>query len=251
MKSAIAATLIICLVGAALPMAAQEQTHQAAGPLARAITREAVRLATESTSSSVLQIAEPNSNWSRASKLAPGTEIVVTVRTSQPGKRYFVQADESELTVLNLSNPTLPAAATRVLRDIASNHREYFERAEKGGTFLLDNVRLVPDGVFVADRKVADLGQIIEAIARNDVVEIRGAGTTRGGSVAGAVIGAGGGFLLGAVLAVNLEFKQCGGSCNDERALQVLSLVGLPIAGGVLGYHAFGHKTQDVIYHAP
>jgi hypothetical protein len=36
--------------------------------------------------------------------LAPGTEIVVTVRdSSQPAKRYFVQADKLGLTVLNLS----------------------------------------------------------------------------------------------------------------------------------------------------
>ena len=243
MKSAIAATLIVCLLGAALPVAAQDQTHPAAGPLARAITREAVRVATEPTSSSVRQIGKPDSNWSRVSKLAPGIEIVVTVRSSQPGKRYFVRADESELTVLNLSNLTLPAAVTRVLRDIASNHREYFERAEKGETFLLDNVRLVPDGVFVADRKVADLGQIIETIARNDVAQIKTV-TIRGWP--GALLGGAGGFALGVTLAHTMECAEA-----DFVKCMVLDLFSVPVGAAIAGYFAFRHKTEHVIYSAP
>ena len=67
----------------------------------------------------------------------------------------------------------IPVAVTRVLIDTASSHPDYFVRAQTGGTFLLDkNVRLVSDGVFVADQKVADLGGVVENIARADVVNV-------------------------------------------------------------------------------
>jgi hypothetical protein len=61
---------------------------------------------------------------------------------------------------LNLTDPALPGTVTRGLRDVASNHPEYFT-AQKG-VFVDQNVRVGPDGVFVAARKVADLGQIVE-----------------------------------------------------------------------------------------
>ena len=66
----------------------------------------------------------------------------------------------------------------------------------------------------------------------------------------GAIIGAAGGFYMGMASAMNLAFKQCGRSCDDEGVLIALSLVGLPIGGGILGYKAFSHPTQDFIYSA-
>jgi hypothetical protein len=115
----------------------------------------------------------------------------------------------------------------------------------------LDNdVRLGPDGVFVANRKVADLGQVVERIVRSDVREIRTSMRTRG-SIIGAVGGAAGGLLLGYLAAVNLAYKQCGDSCTDEKVLIGLSLVGLPVAGGVVGYTALRRQTSETVYRAP
>jgi hypothetical protein len=37
--------------------------------------------------------------WSRVRQLAPRTTIVVTVRGTRPAKRYFVAADETQLTI--------------------------------------------------------------------------------------------------------------------------------------------------------
>jgi hypothetical protein len=49
-------------------------------------------------------------------------------------------------------------------------HPGYFADAQHGGIFLLDkHVRLASDGVFVADQKVADFGQIVENITRTDL----------------------------------------------------------------------------------
>jgi hypothetical protein len=55
--------------------------------------------------------------------------------------------------------------------------------------------------------------------------------------VIGAVIGAAAGALLGAGLAVGYATRQCGSSCTDERAMIWVSLIGIPVAGGLAGYH--------------
>jgi hypothetical protein len=90
-------------------------------------------------------------------------------------------------------------------------------------------------------------------IPRTDVSEIR-QWTGRRGSLLGAVIGAAGGFALGYVSAVALaqSDKPCGGSCADEKTLIGASLVGMPIAGGLLGYRLpGGNRTLTTIYLKP
>ena len=88
-------------------------------------------------------------------------------------------------------------------------------------------------------------------IPRTDVSEIRQS-TGRRGSLLGAVIGAAGGFALGFVSAVALADKPCGGSCADERILVGAALVGMPIAGGLLGYRLpGGNRTLTTIYLKP
>jgi hypothetical protein len=67
--------------------------------------------------------------WAHVRKLEPGRDITLTISGSQPANRVFLSADESYLTVLNLTDPTLPATAARALREIASQHPEYFDGA--------------------------------------------------------------------------------------------------------------------------
>ena len=110
---------------------------------------------------------------SRVRKLAPGTEIIVTVTGSLAGKRYVVLADdEAELTLLKLTDPKLPSVARGVLRDMAAKHPDDLAAAARHSSFVNGTVRVAPDGVFVVDRKVVDLDQVIEHIARADVAEI-------------------------------------------------------------------------------
>jgi len=85
-------------------------------------------------------------------------------------------------------------------------------------------VRLAPDGVFLEHRKVAEISDGVKRIPRPDIVAITTPAQRRG-SLIGAAIGAGGGFVLGYVSALHLAYKQCNGSCSDERALTGLSLV--------------------------
>ena len=57
--------------------------------------------------------ATAQENWSRVRKLEPGSEITVTIGSSQPVQQLFVSADDSVLTVLNLTGPASPATRVR------------------------------------------------------------------------------------------------------------------------------------------
>ena len=99
-------------------MTAMEKTHSMDGPVAQAIAHEAVRLAADERTlslgpGSVRQATTSDSDWLRVRQLAPGTEIVVTVRGSQPGKRTFASANASELTVMT---PNDPRSTTKIAR---------------------------------------------------------------------------------------------------------------------------------------
>jgi hypothetical protein len=181
------------------------------------------------------------SNWSRVSQLAPGAELMVTTRGSQPRSRHFVVADELALIVLNLTLPALPTTSTRVLREMASQHPEYFAAVQKGGTLAQADVRIGRDGLFVANSRIADLEQVVERFARNDVSEIRGPVVARG-SVIGAVLGGWIGFAVGAVPAL-------GGGAPEGVGWLVLT--GSVAVGASLGHRWSSHETEGLVYRAP
>ena len=87
-------------------------------------------------------------------------------------------------------------------------------------------------------------------IARSDVAEIKAFGAR--GSLAGAIGGATLGAMFGGLIALKLGLTvQCQPHCGGVEALMILSSVGVPIAAGVLGYRAFRHPTEELIYWAP
>jgi hypothetical protein len=271
MNSAISLTLIVCLMTSALPLTAQAQmqtpgafdlrgpaTPAAAGPLVNAMKREAVRLAAagEPTGGeAVPQGGKPaGSDWSRVRTLTPGTEVIVTVKGSPPAQLYYVAGDESDLTVLNVADPTLPRAAREVLRDVASKHPEYFPTAQQGRRFVLEkNVRMGPEGVFLADQKVADLGQVVETTRRNDVAEIKG--PLPYSPRHDALVGLGTGAAVGGGILLVLCSGFAGCSVDDApfmlryAALMGGIFAGISVAAGATK-HAI-HKTEGVIYRAP
>jgi hypothetical protein len=242
MKSALSLILITALGVSALPVAAQDRMASTSGPIAAVITRAAVQLAAADHPTQA-----PDPHWSRVRALAPGAEVIVTRKGTLPVKRYFVAADSSDLTVLNLMDPALPGAGTRGLRDLASNHPEYF--TAQNGIFVGCDIRVGPDGVFVADRRVADFGQIVERITRNDVAEITSPVRTRG-SVGWAVTGSVAGFGLGLLTFLNTIDCPWVANCGAWRLRRAAPLW-LPIAGGLLGYHASHHEVGGIVYRAP
>jgi hypothetical protein len=221
MKSTLSVVLILCLI---------------ASPSAGCATGRGPR----QIDADLAYSAPSTVSWSRVGEVSPGAEIVVTTKGSQPGRRYFVMADQSRLIALDLAEPTLPARSTRVLRAMAANHPEYFAALEKTGTFAQDNVRVGRDGVFVANRKVADLDQVVETIRQNNISEIWGPVVARG-SVLGTVLGGWVGFAIGVVPGL--------GGASDGVAWLVL--MGSTAAGGYLGFHWTSHETEGLIYKAP
>jgi hypothetical protein len=246
MKSALSLTLIFCLIGSALPVAAQERTATT-GALTRAVTRAAARLTT------VAQSQPGDAEWSRVRDLEPGTEMIVAVKGSGPGRRYFIAGDESYLNLLDVSDPAIPATVARVLVDTASEHPIYFVLAQHNRRFLLEEgVQLTFDGIFDGARKVAELEQIILQIDRADVAEVSVLEWHVGKATGwGAVIGAGAGLVAG-LLTGN---RVCGRpTCETFPPLAfgvIFSMFGGGIGSGlgaVVG--ATRGKTRDVIYRA-
>jgi hypothetical protein len=178
--------------------------------------------------------------WSRVSEIEPGAEITVTTKNGGSGPRYFVLADRARLMVLNLTDPTLPAASTRILRAIVIQHPESFVALDRTGTLAQDNVRIGRDGLFVADRKVADLSQVVETITPNDVSDIWGPVVARG-SVLGTILGGWVGFAVGVIPGL--------GGASDEVAWLVV--IGSIAAGSYLGFHWSSHETEGLVYKAP
>jgi hypothetical protein len=236
-------------------------SHATAGPLARAVAREAVRLAAAGGSipsggDTVQQGNTPaaKSNWLRVRAIEPGAEIALTVKGAPPDRRYFVLVDESELTFLNLNDPTLPRAAKDVLRDVASDHPEYFPAAQQGETYRLEeNVRLGPDGVFLGGLKIAELDQVVGQIARNSVAEINVlARPIKRGVGWGAVIGGGASLVTGLLLS-----NRCAASHECEKGAWIVAAPLFAVFGGGIGsgigavLGAAWGKTQDLIYRAP
>ena len=232
--------------GAPVPVAAAGEMKSMPGPIARSIAREAVRLTVD------LQAGSADVEWSRVRKLAPGTEIIVTVESTQPGGRHVVRVGEFDLTVLNVADLGLPAPVKDLLRGLAASHPDYFSAALRGGTVVLEKgVRLRLDGVFVGDRKVADLGQVIETIARHNVGEIKIRQKGRGvwghlGPLGGYFVGG----LSGGVVA-GFACQAAAGRDRCDTGAFLAGMLGGGIAGGVYGFRAAHRETEDVIYRAP
>lgn len=239
MKSVVSLALVISLIGSALPAAAQQNTPMP-DQVARSITREAARFA------GVQQRAPLDSEWSRVRRLAPGTELVVIVEGAQPANRYFVAGDESELTVLNVGNPALPNTARNVLRDLTSTHPEYFLAAQKGGRFALEkNVRLGPEGVYVADRRVVDLAQVVEQYGRNEITEISTAKIES--NVAGCALAA---YYVGGIVG-GIPGAVIGGAVGRDTGPALVGMMAGWSIGAVSVYRKCRHKPEKMIYSAP
>jgi hypothetical protein len=238
-KSALSFTLIVCLMPSTVPLAAQEN-REPTGLLAAAIIREAVRLAAAE------QSQRPD-DWPRVRRLAAGGEILVTTSASQSLARYYVQADDDELTVLNLSRPTLSPDARRVLLDTLSHHPEVFGPVPQ----VRSQVQVGPDGVFVAGQKVAELQEVLQRIARGDVLEIAIPTRTTRGSLRGAVEFAALGLLFSVPLYVASAGCPSEGNCG-AWGLRQTSIFWLPAAGGLFGYFALGQRVHGrvVIFRA-
>jgi hypothetical protein len=178
-------------------------------------------------------------DWSRVRELESPAEIMLTTRVAGGSTRVFVAADDSRVVVLNLGSSRLTPRSTRALRALAAQHPDAFSPGA-AGSFVQDDVRIGRDGVFVANRKVAEFQDIVETIARDDVVAIDGPVVARG-SVAGATLGGWLGFAVGVVPGLG----------GVEAAAAWPIVIASVVAGAYLGHRWSRHTTDGIIYRAP
>jgi len=220
------------------------------GPLARAVAREGARLAAQGASAGAAKSAD--ADWSRVIRLKRGIPIVLTLKRSAPRERYFLAGDADGITVLDLTNPNLPANTVKILRGEAAKDPECLTGARRGSPCeMKKHVVVAPDGVFVADLKVAELTQVVTMVAREDVAEVRRAvdkswaqHSLLGGFLAGAAYGAG----VGALFCVAYH------GCAAGDVLYVAAVGGAiwaPVTLAVGGAEHAYEKSRELVYRAP
>jgi len=107
--------------------------------------------------------------WRRVEHFDPGMRVKVTVEGAPPTDRYFVQLNDTVLVLLNLSAPDVPK---RQLLNMAIDNPAWIAGTSKT-TYRDNNLRIGPEGVFVKDKKVAELNQVVEWIPRGKVTAIQ------------------------------------------------------------------------------
>jgi len=106
--------------------------------------------------------------WKQVERFDPGTRVKVTLEGGSPVERYFVKLNDTTIVLLNLSSPDLPKLQ---LLNMAIDNPAWIACTEKT-TYRDNNLRVGPDGVFVKDKKVAELNQVVEWIPRAKVTAI-------------------------------------------------------------------------------
>jgi hypothetical protein len=191
--------------------------------------------------------AEPT--WSRVGTLHPGTAIIVITKDSPAAARYFIAADDAQLTSLNLTN--LPTKLRDVLRQTATDHPTYFTAARSQTTFQLERkVQIGPDGVFLDGHKIGELRQILETTARDDISTLTTAAVHR--SRIGCGFAGYGGWFLGGIVGATAGMAIALAVGTDSDAAAQGALLGGTVAGGIAGsvwvYRKCLVKPEQVIY---
>jgi hypothetical protein len=108
-------------------------------------------------------------SWSTIRSWDLGAEVTVSTSRSESNRRYLIGVDDAAIALLDISGPRLPAGAAKLLRRQAKEHPEYFLEPDGKTIALDDHMSFNTSGLFVADQKVAEFGQIVERIPRAEV----------------------------------------------------------------------------------
>jgi hypothetical protein len=180
-------------------------------------SRESIRRAVDTASAiaQAEQADERKRDWQRVRDLRPGSEVYLTVESGS-SKCTVLASDDKSLTIVKL-NGTLPFAVTEVLRELMSRDPQLVVTAATSGrTDTSRKVKIGPDGIFLADKKIAATSDVIVRVDRADVREVRKRpkGRSVGRTIGGAFLGAGIGAALGSVIDSGANISSvCGGAC--------------------------------------
>lgn len=189
--------------------------------------------------------AQPDA-WSRVRELPSNADVAVTIAGSPPiERRVFVVADESCLTVLNLDDlmRRRESGAVRALREMNARHPDHLTE------FINGNVRVGAAGVFVGPRKVAERDDVIQRIARTDVIRVVMSRVSTHGSPKDIQKG----VAVGALAIVGAAGGGTGPNfCTEHHGGCVAVGIAGPIVGGLVGYF-YGHGetiVEDVVIYS-
>jgi len=160
-------------------------------------------------------------------------------------------------------------AAALAARDAAASPQAVARDTSADSDAHWSHVRLLPSGTDIivtvsgeepyrrtfqaaTDSEIAvlDSHKRTQRFARNAVTEVTV--LTSHGSVPAAVALAGLGAFVGITIAERLALSvRCQPSCGGVEAAMVLSVVGIPVAAGIAGFHLAKQWTRDVIYRGP
>ena len=187
------------------------------------------------------------SDWNRVRRVPGGSEVQVTLggRTA-PSRRIFVAADDTGLTVMNVTG--LSGSARRVLVKLASDHPD---QLLSDATYIEGPVQVDRAGVLVGGRLVVERSALLNRVARDDLQELRFAGPGGDYAKRGALIG----LVAGATVAYKL-----GSSCDPSAAPAECHYYGMLLmplgagAGAAIGAIVGGYTkrpSSEVIYSVP
>lgn len=205
-----------------------------AGQTRESLSAAAVRIAQDSAISGpeVPQL-RGRDEWNKVRRLAESSVIRVVTRDGalRDGHLGYVGDDR----IVLLRPAALPPDARKALLSVARTQPGFInQRAFRYKGLTVENGEIVFDG-----SRVADIDSVFTEIERDAVAEIK---RPNGGSLLGGVLGAAGGGALGVLLAANFAFRQDGGT------LMVVSLIGTPVAGAVLGARLTPHDKWTTVY---
>ncbi len=196
----------------------------AAGPITRAIARDAGRMAAAPRPSTSSDSRQPSaaSDWSRVARLRPGAMIHLTTTGSPQVRRHVVRADDVTLTVLDVAHPALTDGVGKRLLEIAVEHPSALMQARQIAMFVWGDLRIGPDGLFVAGRKILNLDEILVTVPRSDVLQVsrperRG---SRWGALAGGIAGAIIGTRLGVLSLQRVQRRVCRRESSDAGVVR-------------------------------
>jgi hypothetical protein len=242
-------------LGVAISVLPVAVSGQQPSPHIRTITQDAVRRAVDAAWPGVDHTDSPRSasesDWSRVREIE-GEEITLTLNGMPAVRRYIVadSVSDSGLTVLNLTDPRLPAQARDALASAAWWHSECFLRPLPSGGLGLDHhVRIDAGSVFLDGNKVIALADIVEQVARTRVAEIS---YEHHAAKRGVVLG----VLAGAAAGVGIVMAHCGTHWNTEtpscsNLIGAWVLLAPGFGAGIGAAIGAGVKVTTVMYRAP
>jgi hypothetical protein len=117
-----------------------------------------------------VSVGAQETSWSQIRTSKSMAEVTVRTSRSEPGRRYFIRADDDAITLLDVSNPAIPSGVAKSLRHTIAEHPDFLPLPD-GKSIAFDDGRASLDtsGLLVAGRKIADYDQVVERIARVDV----------------------------------------------------------------------------------